>query len=146
LPRLQQQNNAQDAIFLICSTTDRDTASVFAVLLWVLWSNLNNMVWNEVTELGRPLGLKARHCWDERNYVHRVQHGTINPEQQQQFVRWEKLLSGWYKCNVDAAFHQVPNKTSIIWCLRDHLGRFIMAQTTWIDGSCSIVEGESITW
>ncbi|KAK2450022.1 hypothetical protein QL285_009162 [Trifolium repens] len=144
LPRLQQQNNARDAIFSICSTTDKDTAGVFVVLLWVLWSNRNNKVWNEVTEPGRLLGLKARHYWDEWNFVHTVQLGMINPKQQQQFVRWEKPLSGWYKCNVDAAFHQAPNKTSIIWCLRDHLGRFIMAGTTWIDGSCSIEEGESV--
>jgi ribonuclease HI len=53
-------------------------------------------------------------------------------------------LEGWFKCNVDAAFHKEINKTSIGWILRDHLGRFIAAETTWIDGSCSIVEGESI--
>jgi ribonuclease HI len=53
-------------------------------------------------------------------------------------------MLGWYKCNVDAAFHQNLNKTSIGWCLRDHGDCFIMAKTTWIDGSCSIVEGESI--
>jgi ribonuclease HI len=53
-------------------------------------------------------------------------------------------MIGWYKCNIDAAFHQAINKTSIGWCLRDHLGRFILAETTWMVGSCSIVEGESI--
>jgi ribonuclease HI len=30
------------------------------------------------------------------------------------------------------------------WCLRDHFGRFVMAGTTWLEGNCSIVEGESI--
>ncbi|KAK2355332.1 hypothetical protein QL285_092752 [Trifolium repens] len=53
-------------------------------------------------------------------------------------------MFGWYKCNVDAAFHKNLNKTSTGWCLRDHIGRFVMAETTWIDGSCSIVQGESI--
>jgi hypothetical protein len=41
----------------------------------------------------------------------------------------------------DASFHKELNKTSTELCLRDHMGRFIRAETTWIDGSCSIVEG-----
>jgi hypothetical protein len=28
--------------------------------------------------------------------------------------------------------------------LRDYLGRFLMAETTWCEGNCSIVEGEAI--
>jgi hypothetical protein len=51
---------------------------------------------------------------------------------------------GWYKCNVDAAFHQAINKTSTIWCLRDHLGRFVAAETTWLAGNYSIMEGEAL--
>jgi hypothetical protein len=144
LPRLQQHIRARDVIFSVCSAADSDAAGLFAVLLMVLWSNRNNKVWNDTSEPGRMLGLKARHLWDEWNSVQRHQQATTNPEQQQRLVRWEKPLSGCYKCNVDAAFHQDLNKTSTGWCLRDHLGRFIMAETTWIDGSCSIVEGESI--
>jgi ribonuclease HI len=144
LPRLQQHIRARDVIFSVCSAADSDAAGLFAVLLMVLWSNRNNKVWNDTSEPGRMLGLKARRLWDEWNSVQRHQQATTNPEQQQRLVRWEKPLSGCYKCNVDAAFHQDLNKTSTGWCLRDHLGRFIMAETTWIDGSCSIVEGESI--
>jgi hypothetical protein len=145
LPRLQQLSNARDVIFVICSSVDADTAGLFAVLVSVLWSNRNNMVWNETSEPGRMLGFKARHVWDDWHSVQRIQHGTTSSDQQQHIIiRWEKPLSGWYKCNVDAAFHKEINKTSTGWILRDHFGRFIAAETTWIDGSCSIVEGESI--
>ncbi|MCI81593.1 replication protein A 70 kDa dna-binding subunit, partial [Trifolium medium] len=51
---------------------------------------------------------------------------------------------GWYKCNVDAGFHQELNKTGVGWCLRDHTGSFMIARTHWSDGKCSIVEGEVI--
>jgi hypothetical protein len=51
--------------------------------------------------------------------------------------------SRWYKCNVDAAFHQAINKTSTIWCLRDHLGCFVAAETTWLAGNYSIMKGEA---
>jgi ribonuclease HI len=48
------------------------------------------------------------------------------------------------KCNVDAGFHQKINKTSTSWCLRDHQGRFVIAETTWFDGNYSTVEGEAL--
>jgi hypothetical protein len=41
-------------------------------------------------------------------------------------------------------FHKEMNKTTIDWCLRDHMGCFVIAETTWMDGNCSIVEGEFI--
>jgi ribonuclease HI len=76
--------------------------------------------------------------------VQQFQQGITISDQQQHISRWEKSLTGWYKCNVDAAFHQERNKTSTGWCLCDHMRRFFMAQTSWLDGSCSVVEGESI--
>jgi ribonuclease HI len=59
-------------------------------------------------------------------------------------VSWQKPPQGWYKCNVDAGFRIESSKTSSGWCLRDHMGRFIRAATTWRDGICSIIEGESL--
>jgi ribonuclease HI len=50
----------------------------------------------------------------------------------------------WYKCNVDAGFHQDVNKTSIGWCVRDHRGQCIAAGTTWNEGQYLILEGEAV--
>jgi ribonuclease HI len=143
LPRLQQYQDVKEIIFSICSTEDREKAGLFAVMAWVLWSNRNSKVWEELSEPGRTLGYKTRQLWDDWAAVQQLQQGVTRPGQQQP-SRWEKPMIGWLKCNVDAAFHQNMNKTSAGWCLRDHLGRFVMAETTWIDGICSIVEGESL--
>jgi ribonuclease HI len=51
---------------------------------------------------------------------------------------------GWYKCNVDAEFHNEANKTSVGWCLRDHMEMFVLVGIHWKDGWYSIAEGESI--
>ncbi|PNX94323.1 cytochrome p450 [Trifolium pratense] len=59
-------------------------------------------------------------------------------------VNWQKPRPGWFKCNIGAGFHKEINKTSTGWCLRDHMGRFVSSDTTWMDGSCTILEGESI--
>jgi ribonuclease HI len=68
---------------------------------------------------------------------------THSPSTQQQSI-WQAPPHGWFKCNVDVGFHKELNKTSTGWCLRDHTGRFLRAETTWIDGNCSILEGESL--
>jgi ribonuclease HI len=142
--RLQQANSTRDIIHSICSVEDNSTAGLFAMMIWVLWNNRNNKVWSDISEPGRSLGLKSKYLWDDWHMVQEQQHVLHHSEQQQQRLTWEKPMSGWYKCNIDAAFHQAINKTSTGWCLRDHLGRFILAETTWMVGSCSIVEGESI--
>jgi ribonuclease HI len=144
MPRLQQHDNVRDLIMSLCSAEDTDTTGLFAMMVWVLWHNRNNKVWNDTSELGRALGVKTRHLWEEWSAVHQVQNQHNSALQQHHNVRWEKPEQEWMKCNVDAALHSDLNKTSFGWCLRDHTGCFIMAETSWMDGRCSTVEGESI--
>jgi ribonuclease HI len=59
-------------------------------------------------------------------------------------LRWQKPPDGWYKCNIDAGFHTEQNRTSSGWCLRDHRGMLVGAGTSWVEGSCSVIEGEAI--
>ncbi|CAJ2657007.1 unnamed protein product [Trifolium pratense] len=65
LPRLQRFSSATDVIFDICSNESQETAGSFAMLVWVLWNNRNNCVWNDMNESGSCLGIKARHLWAE---------------------------------------------------------------------------------
>jgi ribonuclease HI len=144
LQRIQHATNLKELIFDVCSSESKEDAGLFAMLLWVLWQNRNNKVWNDEQETGRNLGLKTRFLWQEWHEVQLFQHGTQQPVQQQQSFRWTKPSQGWYKCNLDAGFHKESNKTSAGWCLRDHMGRFVMAETTWLNGNYSVIEGEAI--
>jgi hypothetical protein len=76
--------------------------------------------------------------------VQQFQQQDSSLQQQQQTLECQKPDTGWYKCNVDAGFHNAINKTSVGWCLRDCRGRFVLAGTVWKEGIFSIVEGESI--
>ncbi|CAJ2676822.1 unnamed protein product [Trifolium pratense] len=81
---------------MICSSEDKTTAGLFAMLVWTLWNNRNNRVWNETSEPGRSLGTKAQVLWGEWNSVQQLhnnnthtaqqhlQHGASGTEQQQQ--------------------------------------------------------------
>ncbi|GAU26752.1 hypothetical protein TSUD_317500 [Trifolium subterraneum] len=107
-------NNVHDVLFDICTVENHDVAGTIVMLVWTLWSNRNNSF---------QQGLQAT--------------------EQQQHITWQKPPLGWYKCNVDAGFHQDVNKSSGGRCLRDHMGVFVAAETAWAKGSCAIVEGEA---
>jgi hypothetical protein len=76
--------------------------------------------------------------------MRQVQRSSRQTSAQQSDTTWQKPPQGWYKCNVDAGFHRDITKTSTSWCVRDHLGCFVMAGTSWLEGSYSIIEGESV--
>ncbi|PNX55124.1 hypothetical protein L195_g048750 [Trifolium pratense] len=117
-----QCSKIKELVLQVCREEDRDTAGLLAVLLWVLWNNRNNCVWNGIRDEGRCLGFKARQVWEEWNVVQHHQQDSSRHAQQIQQVQWQKPSYGWYKCNVDAGFHRDINKTSSGWVLRDHMG------------------------
>ncbi|PNX60916.1 cytochrome p450, partial [Trifolium pratense] len=119
-PMLQRASQVREVIHAICS-------------------NLTEI------RLAFLLCIKARHLWHEWAAIQQVQQGIqADGQQQQQQICWQKPSFGWYKCNIDAAFHKKLNKTSMGWCARDYMGRFVLEETTWMNGNCSIVEGESL--
>jgi ribonuclease HI len=138
--RTQHFSTVAELIFSICTNEDRATAGRFAVLMWTLWKNRNDKVWNDVKEAGRSLGFKAMHNWQEWIAVQQ-QQSTIM--QQQHTVVWQKPPIDWYKCNVDAGFHKNLNRATAGWCVRDYDGSFVIAGTCWKEGHYSIVEGEA---
>jgi ribonuclease HI len=144
LPWLQPSRDLCEIILDICASDDKYAAGQFATLVWVLWSNRNNSIWNDTKEQGIVLGHKARHIWEEWFSVQQVQLGQQASTQQSSVLQWQKPSERWYKCNIDAGFHRERNKTSGGWCLRDHTGMFVAAGTSWLEGVCSVIEGESI--
>jgi hypothetical protein len=98
----QQVSTAQELVHAICSGEDKDKAGMFAMLVWTLWNNRNNKVWNDASKTGRNIGFKARQLWEEWNAVKKLQHGGQQLVPHQQLLRWQKAMHGSYKCNVDA--------------------------------------------
>jgi hypothetical protein len=72
---LQQGWDLRKTILSICSSTDKNAAGLFATLVWVLWNNRNNSIWNNIKEQGRNLGYKAKHLWEEWHSVQQLQRG-----------------------------------------------------------------------
>ncbi|MCH95831.1 cytochrome P450, partial [Trifolium medium] len=139
---LQQATTTADGIRKLCSNTDIQSAGQAIMLIWVLWNNRNNWVWNNNKESGQQLGYKALYLWNEWNEVQTTRHSAR--ERRQQVLNWQKPQQHWLKCNVDAGFHAEAGKTSAGWCVRDNMGRFVIAGSSWINGRYTITEGEAI--
>jgi hypothetical protein len=71
----------------ICTGEDKMKADLFATVVWILWNNRNNRVWNNVAELGRSLSFKAKQCWDEWFMVKNLQQAHL-PIAQQHLITW----------------------------------------------------------
>ncbi|GAU47981.1 hypothetical protein TSUD_87850 [Trifolium subterraneum] len=117
---MQSFTTTRECILHICSETDKNTAGKIAMLIWVLWNNRNNAVWNQTKEMGQQLGVKAMCLWSEWDAVQVARNSNIQAEQQQQITQWQRPAQGWYKCNVDAGLHH--GKTTAGWCIKDNMG------------------------
>jgi hypothetical protein len=59
-------------------------------------------------------------------------------------VRWKAPAQGRMKCNIDAAFSDLRNRTGISICLRDEGGVFVLAKTISFYGVYSVDIGETL--
>ncbi|GAU50545.1 hypothetical protein TSUD_409890 [Trifolium subterraneum] len=142
--QVQQHMTVKEALLKLCRGTDVQNAGKLAMVVWALWNNRNNWVWNHTKESGQQLGVKTTCLWSEWRVVQDSNNISRTRLQVQQHIAWQKPLHGHYKCNVDAGFHDAEGKTSAGWCVRDYMGRFIMAGTVWMPEKCSIIEGEAM--
>jgi ribonuclease HI len=142
-PYIQQASTAKEFILKLCRHAERSVAGKAAMLLWSIWSNRNNYVWNHEKEMGQQLGHKALCLWLEWYVVQREFASDVQQVPLQQ-LDWQPPPRDKYKCNVDVGVHDEARKTSTGWCVRDYRGHFIMGGSSWINGRCSSNEGEAL--
>jgi hypothetical protein len=82
---------------------------------------------------GRHVGLKAKYFWEE--WIS-FQQCRLVPNNCNNSIRIDRGNLPKVGTNV------ILMLTSTDWCLRDHMWRFVMAGTTWLEGNYSILKGE----
>jgi ribonuclease HI len=113
------------------------------MLLWCIWHNRNDKLWNDNATLPSQIGRHAFDAWNDWYSVHNLQRNSVSRETSPGLVRWEKPAPGWVKCNVDVAFITGTGKTSTGLCFRDSNGQFIGGKTQWQPTVISTAEGEA---
>ncbi|GAU39678.1 hypothetical protein TSUD_320910 [Trifolium subterraneum] len=114
--RLQTYNNTKDEILDICYNENKVDAGKMDVLLWNIWQNRNNQVWNNSKLNAQQVGLQALHIWqdwmttkgliEENQQTEILQQPTTHSSQQ-----WHPPVHGFLKCNVDASFFDAVGAT-----------------------------------
>ncbi|KAK2399000.1 hypothetical protein QL285_048880 [Trifolium repens] len=147
-PRLHIFNNPRDLIFDICRKESNMDASKVAVLLWFIWQNRNNYVWNDSKSSAQQVGMQAAHYWYQWATINGLLQDHQQLDQQQPvdntLVQWQQPALGFLKCNVDASFFNTVGASGWGWCLRDWRGQFKLAGSNFVKSSLSIMEGEAM--
>jgi hypothetical protein len=121
-PRLQTFNNIRDFIFYMCRSGSDFNASKAAVLMWFIWQNRNNKVWNDSILSAQQIGVQALTYWNQWATI----NGLIQEQQQPALqptaaaatnnsVQWIQPPFGFLKCNVDASFFNTAGATGCGW-------------------------------
>ncbi|GAU48064.1 hypothetical protein TSUD_404920 [Trifolium subterraneum] len=125
------------------SCESSDTAGRVAMLLWCIWHNRNDKLWNDNVQMPRQIGRYAFDAWNDWYSVHKLKSNSVNGSTETDLVRWEKPALGWVKCNVDVVFVSGSGKTSVGLCFHDNNGQFMAGMTQWQIVVISSVEGEA---
>ncbi|GAU48422.1 hypothetical protein TSUD_405520 [Trifolium subterraneum] len=134
-----------------------------AMVVWCIWHNRNNWVWNGVKVTAKEVAMQVVHMVGEWRAVHTAKqynmptvvmsdnYRTAAAESPLQLssnvtalLRWQKPRFGWWKCNVDASLSQNPIATGWGWCVRNSDGVFIAAGTNSCMQNCTAAEGEAL--
>ncbi|GAU43832.1 hypothetical protein TSUD_399260 [Trifolium subterraneum] len=117
-----------DRIFAICSNESSDTVGRVAMLLWCIWQNRNDKLWNDNVQMPRQIGRHAFDAWNDWYSVHKLHSNNVSGTTEADLVRWEKPALDWVKCNVDVAFVAGSGRTSMgFMCFRNDSGHFMAA-------------------
>jgi hypothetical protein len=133
------------------------------MIVWCIWHNRNNWVWNRVKDTAKEVALRAVHMIGEWRAVNTTQqtnilsagsaalHVPVSADRSIQQVTqglqslcWQRPCDGWWKCNVEASFSQNPSAMGCGGCIRDSAGVFVAAGTHSSRHIVTVAEGEAM--
>ncbi|MCH96078.1 replication protein A 70 kDa dna-binding subunit [Trifolium medium] len=115
--RIQTVTSVSTVMFDICKTEETHVAGLVAVVAFMIWSNALNQ---------------------QRCITYSYQYKCTT-------TQWQCPTKGWWKCNVDASFHEAAGYTGWGWYIRNRQGNFIVAGCNWIREKLTTIEGEAMT-
>jgi hypothetical protein len=117
--------------------------AVFACILWSIWKQQNNQIWNNVTNAQNFVFSRAINMLQDWKVVRVVAAKPNSDQRASTRNSWCKPVTGKVKCNIDASFPPNSNRVGIGICIRDDQGAFILAKTEWFTPKCELHLGEA---
>ncbi|KAK6124966.1 hypothetical protein DH2020_041240 [Rehmannia glutinosa] len=143
---IEKADSMKDVINFCSSYPDCWTAAKFCLILWSLWRERNNEVWNK--SHASPAGtIKSALCvlsdWCAANNVEMPSAASVDSNILNG-VKWNKPTFPFFKCNVDASLSTITFSTGIGMVIRDDNGEFVVARTVRFPGVFSVREAEAM--
>ncbi|KAK2362141.1 hypothetical protein QL285_087230 [Trifolium repens] len=135
---------AHTAIFNILQQLSKEDKAVFACILWSIWKQRNNQIWNNVTDAQNFVFSRAINMLQDWKAVRVVAAKPNSVQQASARNLWCRPVAGKVKCNIDASFPLGSNRVGIGICIRDDQGVFILAKTEWFTPKCEVHLGEAL--
>ncbi|XP_024632637.1 uncharacterized protein [Medicago truncatula] len=120
--RMTITSSPHSVILNSCTSEDSILVSKMAMVIWSLWCNRNNIIWNNKrstpSQQVNVMGMANSLCEDWRlaNYI---SENSLDSCSENPIQSWVKPPEGWLKCNVDAGFHPHQGVSSLGVCIRD---------------------------
>ncbi|CAJ2660552.1 unnamed protein product [Trifolium pratense] len=124
---MQNGYDAAELIFHLLQQINEEDASLLACVIWSIWKQRNNIIWNNVTDAQNFVFSRANITLHDWRVVHTARTGVKN-QQVRHESRWKKPSSGRMKCNIDASFSSLNNRVGIGVCIRDEFGAYVLAK------------------
>ncbi|KAK2382746.1 hypothetical protein QL285_070262 [Trifolium repens] len=97
-------NDVKTVIFHILQQLSKNDATLFACILWSIWKQHNNQIWNNVIDAQSFVFSRVVSMLQDWRVVRdaAVTSGTTTQAEVQR--SWRKSMVGRVKCNIDASF------------------------------------------
>lgn len=107
-----------------------------------MWKARNAKLWDEVDR--DPAGICSQAASFLAEWYQARGSVVVSHQNPDRSLSWSPPPVGFLKCNVDVSFSQ--DKGVIGWgmCLRDHLGGFMGARSSWSSPCLAVQEGEGL--
>ncbi|CAL1407620.1 unnamed protein product [Linum trigynum] len=108
----------------VMERVDDETLEKLGLILWLIWHERNNQMFNKPKAEEWAIIGKALDFWEEYKSHHSKEQETKSSKK----CTWEKPLEGWVMVNMDAAV-MAGEGTGLV--VRDENGKFLLAAVRW---------------
>jgi ribonuclease HI len=134
---------ASDLIFDLLQQLSNEDASLMACVIWSIWKQRNNRIWNNVIDAQNFVFSRAAALINDWCAVQQARPGTTGQPTTTE-IKWNKPANGRVKCNIDASFSSHNNRVGIGVCIRDEKGAYVSAKLDQFSPICDVRVGEAL--
>lgn len=132
-------------LFLMLSSLHGFEQGKFSMVLWNVWRQRNEKVWNNTHKnIVTTVSLATKYLCDWLATKHLSNAEINNKEPWSGCLKWHRPPSSFVKCNVDAAFFLQANDMGLGIIVWDDKGNVLVYHSSVIPGCASIREGEAL--